>query len=181
MKQMNGINMMKELADKMGYKLIKKTKTNPKPILPKMDKDYKEMDSKQLQVELKHLDGKIAKIKADNENVYGKVIEFMNHEPIPEHMKTLFRNNKIDPGKILIFNNELNQMNNLRIYLSELFSFAMEKELREKFTAMNPELGKIIEEVHNISIEESPSGKILRVEMKKSDKKKEETKTEENV
>ena len=165
---------MKELADKMGYKFIKKVTTNPKPILPKLDKEYKEMNSQTLQVELKHLDEKIAKMKADNENVLSKIIGFMNSEPVPEHMSTLFMNNKIDPRKVQIHNQELNWTTNLRTYVSELFSLAMETELQAKFVALNPELGKIIEEVYNISMEDSPSGKILKVEMKRSEKKKEE-------
>lgn len=154
--------ILEELSEKYGYKLVKKESTNPKPELPETTKDYEEMDSKQLAVELKDVKSDITKLEAQNERLRERISNFMDEQQPEILNRSVFQGNKFDPAKLSVQNKELNLKSNLRKHIESLIKKATEDEMKQKFVSLNPEFEGVVK---GMAIEPVPTGHMLVVKL----------------
>jgi len=154
------VKVLEAIAEKFNYDLKPKKKSNPLPRLPKGYEKYNDMDSKKLSMELKEIELDLKKLEAQNERLRNAVIKFMNEQQPNIYNRSVFAGNNFDHKRLSINDVELNTVANLKNYVEDLLKKAVEKEMSERFVAMNPEFKGVVEDM---SVQQTAVGHSLMV------------------
>lgn len=173
MKKENVTPFLEEIAEKMGYRLVPKIREAPEVPLPRGSEKYSNMSAQQLAGALKDVHIQMEKLKGTDDAIRERMIKFMNVEQSNEHTRSLFNNTNFDSNKLIIRNNDLVLATNLSNHISNIMKDANEKEMKSRFSDMNPEFGEMIK---CISIGEAQSGMGLFVDVGTSGPEKESPK-----
>jgi|GEM_PF-6235956 len=167
------MKLLEDLADKLGYKLVKKDKEQKDTFVPEDADKYKEMSSKALTSEIKMIEQDMLKLDAKNEAVRQAVDNFMRKQQSNEVTKVVFDGSRFLSHKLKVYNESQNELRKLKDYLAKILKDVLELEMKDRFEAYNPDF---IGEVGNISIEHTPMGAELSVVIKPKLSEKEKTK-----
>lgn len=186
------INLLKELATKYGYNLVKKQEPNILPEMPVTDKKYSNMDSNMLSLELTQVEQDMTRLNLLDEKIKEEATEFMGLQGKTRYNQTIFDNNKIDPRKIQVSNKKLLLLCNLKAHLDYLLKQSIERELTGKFLVMHPDFKNIVKSLSVqrrewgdalvVEVVEDVDDKVLKdIETKKENEKKETDKVPKGV
>jgi hypothetical protein len=146
-KEADLIRILAGVVDKFGLKLVAKERTNPIPELPKNRKNYENMDSRKLSMELKEVQIDKQKLETIEQKVRADVSKFMNEQKENQYTASVFSQGKLNESKIVLNNHELHLISNLNIYVEDLMKQAIEAELTEKFVTLYPEHKGIVKNI----------------------------------
>ena len=162
MKKEDIITLMKDVAGKYGLKLVPDQRTAPKPELPVSKKNYGEMDSRRLGVELKELDTELRKRGVRGERVKEAIIKFMNDQQPTQYTKSVFDGARFDERRLQLVDKDTTKLANLRNHVDDLMRMAVENEMTERFTSLNPDLKGVVK---NITVSQTPIGISMIVDL----------------
>ncbi len=157
--------LLKELAEKEGYDLVRKKSTEGK-IFPGDVKKYEKMDSKKLGMELNSIEAEIKKRLAGQQKIKDKVVKFMNNQGPNFGTRAVYNNNTFESGDLQLRDLRLVKLQNLKERLEQLLTKKLEKETRRNLVSVYPELEN---KVDDIGVESTPTGKVLKVDLKEGD------------
>jgi hypothetical protein len=156
-------DILKDVADKFGYKLVKAERKTAPLELPETTKDYEGMSSRELALELKDITADITKEGMLNDEARKAVILFVNDKGSQPNTAPLFAGQRrVDERKVVVKNQRYNLLCNLKKHIENLYQLKLEKELTADFIKEKPELKGVISKLQMI---ENPTGQFLEVSM----------------
>ena len=172
-KKDNATKFVEELADKLGYKLVKKETNKVEDYVPEDAEKYEGMGSKSLMTEIKMIEQDMVKYDVKNNAIKQAVDNFMKKQASNEVTRTVFDGSRFLSHKLKVYNESQNNLKRLKDYLTNKLKQVSESELVSKFEAFNPDL---VGEISDITVAKTPMGFELAVTVKPELTEKEKTK-----
>lgn len=146
-KEADLVKILAGIADRFGLKLVAKERVNPIPELPKKKKNYEQMDSRKLSMEMKEIKIEKDRLETMEQKIRQDVTKFMNDQKENQYTVSVFNQGKLAEQKIVMRNIELHLVSNLYNYVEDLMKQAIEREMTEKFITLYPGHKGIVENI----------------------------------
>lgn len=164
--KIDSLELLSDIANKLGFKLVKRHEEQEAIILPKLEKEYDNMSVKEILVELKDTEIKMRSLEERDNKIKNYISTFINKQSNhPEALKKVLLNGKLDERKLFIQNKELILFRNLKLHLEQLLESKMVNELADHFLIEYRELNSVVKD---IKIENTPTGEMLQVNLKEN-------------
>lgn len=144
---------------------IRSKKLVQKLELPELTKDYKNMSSRELNLEISDISKELVELEKKSAEVRTAAIGYIkkNMADPGSSLRTLFKTDMLNERRLNIINKPYLLKSNLKQHLEGLLSKKIEEELTANFLSENEKLKDLVSE---IEIAKTPIGDILQVVMK---------------
>lgn len=160
-KDLKSIIILKETAEKFGYKLIKQERKDPLSKVYEND-PMKSYSSEQLYKELKDVELMEQKLNSRDALLRDKIVKFMKDQAPNEMTKTLYSGNRFQDDKIVIRNYEIRKLSDKKSYIVSKLKQALANEFKQKFININNDYEDTI---NNLKVELGSAGDVLAIDI----------------